>query len=273
MGPKPFEVTNFLESFRLQNDSSFSTVNTARSAISSIIFYEGQPIGQHSDVTVYMKALERLVPKTPKYEHVWDPSVVLRYLTRWSPVHLLDIKLLSYKLLMLLLLATGQRLQTMLKLDISKIQFVGGKAICRIDDKLKTSKPGKSSYVKIREYPANRALCPIRYLREYLKRTEQNRTTKKLFVSCNKPHHQVTTQTLGRWAKTVLKAAGISNAFGAHSTRAAATSSAFYQGVPLDFILDCAAWTSESTFSKWYKKPVQKENQFQNKVFDTHKQN
>ena len=269
--PLPFQVTNFLEHYRLKSDMSFSAVNTARSALSSIITYDKLPVGQHPDVTIYMQALEKLKPKTPRYQNIWDPGTVLRYLTRWSPARLLDMKLLSHKLLMLLLLATGQRIQTISKLNINNLQLKGGKAIFRIDDKLKTSKPGIPTYVTIKEYPANRSLCPIRYLKEYIKRTKSKRTSSTLFIACNKPYHRVTTQTLSRWTKTVLKVAGISNAFGAHSTRSASTTSAFYSGVSIDFIMDCASWSSADTFRRWYQKPVRKENNFQVKVFDSHK--
>ena len=271
LAPEPYQITNFLEFYRLRDSLSFSTINTARSALSAIISYEDVPIGQHKDVVIYMRALERLFPKTPKYRHVWDPGMVLRYLTRWSPAEKLDLRLLSYKLVMLILLATGQRVQTMAKMAVDKIQFRSGKAIIRIDDKLKTSTPGQPTYLEIQEYPANRSLCPLKYLKEYMKRTKHKRSSSRLFVACNKPHHEVTSQTLARWAKTVLKVSGVSNKFGAHSTRAASTSVAFYQGVPLHFIMQCASWKQENTFRKWYKKPVQSDNNFQVKVFDTHK--
>ena len=43
------------------------------------------------------------------------------------------------------------------------------------------------------------------------------------------------------------------------STRAAATSKAHQAGVPIDEIQRAGAWSSETTFSKWYKKELVKD--------------
>ena len=82
-------------------------------------------------------------------------------------------------------------------------------------------------------------------------------TKRKLFLSYVAPHKEVGTQTISRWIKYVLKAAGIDvKTFGAHSTRSAACSAAFQSGVPLDCILSTAGWTNCSTFAKYYNKPI-----------------
>jgi hypothetical protein len=44
--------------------------------------------------------------------------------------------------------------------------------------------------------------------------------------------------------------------FKAHSTRAAATSAANLNQVPIDIIMASAGWSSENTFAKFYKKPI-----------------
>ena len=58
--------------------------------------------------------------------------------------------------------------------------------------------------------------------------------------------------TISRWIKKVLSNSGIdSNVFSAHSTRGAASSSAF-GSVDLDSILSNADWSSGRTFKKFY---------------------
>ena len=44
--------------------------------------------------------------------------------------------------------------------------------------------------------------------------------------------------------------------FKPHSTRATATSKAFFKYVPIEHILSVAGWSSSDTFAKVYKKPV-----------------
>lgn len=89
-------------------------------------------------------------------------------------------------------------------------------------------------------------------------------------MSYTKPHKAVSRDTIGRWVKTVLSSAGIdTKKFKPHSTRAAAVSEASNASVSLDEILSTAGWSSESTFAKFYNKPVVRESQFASSVLDT----
>lgn len=58
--------------------------------------------------------------------------------------------------------------------------------------------------------------------------------------------------------KNVMAKAGIdTSVYKAHSTRAAVTSAAKGKKVPIDTILSTAGWSSESTFARFYDKPIQ----------------
>ena len=59
-----------------------------------------------------------------------------------------------------------------------------------------------------------------------------------------------------RWPKNVMAKAGIDTRE-ALSTRAAVTSAAKGKQVPIDTILSTAGWSSESTFARFYDKPIQ----------------
>ena len=66
----------------------------------------------------------------------------------------------------------------------------------------------------------------------------------------------VTSSTIGRWIKLLLQQVGINTqTFSAHSTRNASVSKAVVSATA-DVILTTAGCSSESTFRKYYKKPV-----------------
>ena len=77
----------------------------------------------------------------------------------------------------------------------------------------------------------------------------------RLFLSLIRPHHPVTSATIACWLKQVLKEAGVSDEFSAHSTRPTAVSIAFDKGVSVSDIMKTADWSSESVFKKYYYKP------------------
>ena len=123
----------------------------------------------------------------------------------------------------------------------------------------KQSRPGKT--VKDFFFPRfteNARLCPVRSLTLYIERTEQLRgTNQQLFIAIIKPHLPVTSSTVARWLKKVISDSGINtDIFKAHSVRVAATSAASNQGVTTDEILKAADWSSDSTFRRFYFKPV-----------------
>ena len=60
-----------------------------------------------------------------------------------------------------------------------------------------------------------------------------------------------------------MKDAGINTSvFKPHSTRGAATSTAKAANVPIHEIMNTAGWRSDSTFAKFYDRPVTNESNF-----------
>ena len=109
-------------------------------------------------------------------------------------------------------------------------------------------------------YPrfSDQRICPVHLLTAYLKRTEGVQGgCKALFIGCKKPYKQVATSTLSRWMKNMLKEAGIdTSVFKGHSVRTAAASAAHKAGVCIKDILRAGNWKRESTFSRFYHKPL-----------------
>ncbi len=104
---------NFLQEL-YQKGLSHSAINTARSALSSVI----QPtnsvsFGSHPLVTRYLKGVFNTRPSFPRYKQVWDVTIVLKFLKSLDPLDSLSLKDLTLKTTMLLALLSGQRCQTL----------------------------------------------------------------------------------------------------------------------------------------------------------------
>ena len=243
------------------NKCGYSALNSARSALSALISLPGDlSIGNHPLITRFLKGVFQIWPALPRYSSIWDVNVVLKYLKSVAPATRLSLKELSYKVTMLLLLLSGQRLQTMKLLNIRDFSYTSSSFSFQISSKVKQTRPGTHlPSLTFKSYAPDRRMCVYTYLKEYLARTEKLRGQEtQLLISFQKPYKGVSTDTIGRWAKTVLSQAGIDTAiFSAHSTRAASVSAAKKKGVPLETIMSTAGWSNAGTFKAYYDKPVQ----------------
>lgn len=215
---------------------------------------------------------EKRTPK-PRYDQIWDASIVLDYLITLNPIENLDLKDLTLKLLMLLLLVTGKRGQSIHLLNITNMNLSETSCSFQLTSHTKTSKPGQpATLITVQEFNKEHGICPIHTLREYIKRTELLRGNyKQLFISFVRPHKPVSRDTISRWTKTVLKNSGIDTTkFTSHSTRAATASKAKQKDVPLDVILSHVGWSTKSTFAKFYDKPIKCQNDIMASAVLTH---
>ena len=203
----------------------------------------------------------------PRYSETWDVNVVLDYLSGLGQPDEQDLKMLTYKTVMLLTLLTGQRRQTLHALDITTMDLNPEKCTFVINSLLKTSRPGKHlAPIEVQAYKLEKKLCPVAHIAEYIKRTKGLPGDQhKFFISYQKPHKEVSAYTVSRWLKNILELAGVNiSKLGAHSTRAATTSAAKAMNMPIDIIMQSAGWPQESTFGKYYHKPVETQANFGN---------
>ncbi|CAG2249708.1 unnamed protein product [Mytilus edulis] len=168
----------------------YSAINTARSMLSSFMSVnQEKTVGQWPLVKRFLKGIFNLKPSLPRYQRTWDVEVVLKYLKTLTPVYMLSLRVLSYKLVTLLLLLTGQRLQTIHSLDLDDITVTDSNIYIDVRSLLKCSKPGR--HLQPIELPAfieDKSLCIVTVLKEYLVRTSCFRKTQKLILSCIKPY-------------------------------------------------------------------------------------
>jgi integrase len=195
----------------------------------------------------------------PRYNVTWDVSVVLKYLETLYPHSAITLRSLTLKLVMIVLLTSGQRGQTVHLMSLDGMHMTNDVCVFHMVDHLKTSKPGVlTPTLVIKRYAVNEKICPLTTLQDYLARMSSfRRGEKKLFISFQKPYKPVTRRTILQWVRTVMSEAGVDTAqFHPHSTRAASTSKAVARAVPIDIITSTAGWQSAVTFQKYYHKPI-----------------
>ena len=250
----------------------YSAMNTIRSAISSVASIDGTPVGQHVLIRRFMKAVFREKPALPRYHTTWDPDIVLNHLKSLGENEELKLLQITKKLTILLLLLSGQRCQTIHCLDINSLTIESSKAEFKILDLLKTSRPGHHlSKVTFNAYEPDRRICVVTTLNHYLARTKNLRgNTTKLLVTSKPPIRAASRDTVQRWTRDVMQAAGINtHYFKPYSTRHASTSKAAKQ-LPLQTLIDTVGWKNQSTFAKYYKKPITQDYQFSDAILINH---
>lgn len=125
------------ESF--ESGASYGTINTTRSALSLLI---SSKIGSDERIKRFMRGVYRTKPPAPKYNFTWDPGVVLIYLASLYPNEDISLDKLTKKVVTILALTTGHRVQTLSLINIKNIKITNDGIQIYIPDIIKTSKTG-----------------------------------------------------------------------------------------------------------------------------------
>ena len=210
MDPFIFSIQNVLVflTAEYEKKASYGTLNSYRSAIALV---HGPDVGENPQIKHFFKGIAKLRPPAAKYDATWDPAIVLNALGNWGANKLLSLEKLTLKLVTLIALITGHRMQTLSVIDIRNIREVNDSMEIKISDRIKTSALNRvQPTLVIPFYKEDINVCPATALKEYLDRTKQFRNLgNKLFISFKNPHKAVTTQSLSRWIKSVLFKSGI----------------------------------------------------------------
>ena len=239
---------------------AYSAINMARSAISAFLGVAGsEPVGSQALVIRFMKGVARNRPSKPRYNCIWDVNCVFTMFRMQPLVEFISLCDLTLRTVMLLSLVSAQRGQSLHLLDIDAMCQTADSFTFYLQGDFKQSRVGHEHLeIVLPAYKGDIRLCIVHTLSVYLNRTKDLRGTSKLLISTVRPHKQVSKATIGRWIKQSLKMAGIdTNTLKSHSTRAAATSAAQRKGVKIAEILKVAGWSNETTFAKFYNKPLQ----------------
>lgn len=198
-------------------------------------------------------------------KEMWDPATLLDALKHWSPAQKIDLKKLTIKLITLILLVSGQRIQTLPLLHLGNMTVSKSSFRFRLVGLLKQSRPGYANPdISLTAYAPDRRICVYTYLQEYLERTKLLRCQEsQLILTYKKPHRKASKATMACWVQQALHVAGIDiSVYGPHSIRSASTSAAQREGATMDDILKTAGWTNTNTFATYYKKPLCKDSNY-----------
>ena len=233
---------------------SFSAINTAKSALLSIVSVDGKHNwNENPDIRRFCKGVFNIKPPSPKYFKTWDADTLVKFLEFLGPLDSLSLKELTLKTLGLIALTSGNRAQSIHLMNTEVMAVHSNYYSFGFTQNIKTSRPGKPQQsIEVHKFN-NVNCCAFTTMAEYLKRTDSLRSTSHLWISFKKPFKAVGRQTISRWLKTLLHMAGLDiSIFTGHSTRMAATSKVNNMGVGLHTILATAGWNSESNFKKFY---------------------
>ena len=172
---------------------------------------DGYTVGQHPLVTRLMKGVFNERPPLPKYTCTWNVQRVLSYITSWGSNDSLSVKQLSRKMAMLLALTRPSRSADLSQLSLCGKQYKPEGVSFAPSGLAKQSRQGKPiTEFFFPSFPHDSGLCPVETLKAYENRTAPYRGgEQKLFLALIKPYKAVTSSTIARWLKSLLKAAGI----------------------------------------------------------------
>lgn len=238
--------------------ASYSTLNSQYSALSFVFSPEDK---DKLFFKRFLKGIYRQKPPQPKYQITWDPSMVLDYLAKMYPLPDVPLPQLTCKLVTLLALVTGHRIQTLSKIRIRNITRFDDRLEIKIPDLIKTSSRTTCQPLLVVPYFTDHPpLCLASVINVYIQITQTHRSEENdhLILTYAKPVHPATTQRISKWIKKTLAESGVDiNYFSSYSTRHAATSAAYRAGVSIEVIRKAAGWTQKSnTFNAFYNRPL-----------------
>lgn len=197
-GLKPFTVNvgniiSFLSDLIL-GSTSYASLRSHKSPLSLVLNIS------NSDELIlnrFLKGAFRMRPIFSKYNVTWDPCNVLNYIKTWYPLESLSLDKLVKKLVMLLVLATGQRLQTISKIYIKNTVQKEDSIEIFITDMLKTSNYNRLQPVmKFKFFVQRHDLCVAKTLIRYLEESELIRNNEDyLVLMYRKPFRRASIQS------------------------------------------------------------------------------
>ncbi|KZS18325.1 Uncharacterized protein APZ42_015524 [Daphnia magna] len=239
-------------------EKAYSTINVYRSMLSSTLPHiDNRPIGQHPLVKSLMSGCYNINPPKPKYNSIWDPELVVRFVSVLGENSRLSIKNLTLKTVTLIALASLLRVSEMAAISTDSLVFSDSSV------KFSLFKPRKAQHngalqVLFISLLQEKLCYPVCALESYIERTGNSRAVSApshVFIALISPFREVSSNTISSWIKCFIGSAGVdTSVFSAHSTRGAAVSKAATSGLSIDAILRAGCWAAESTFSRFYRR-------------------
>ena len=233
---------------------AWSSIRMHRAAVATILEpLTSSPVSQHPMVNRFMRAVYQNRPPQRKLKPIWDVAQVLRMLMDWGPASTLDRVRVTWRLTMLLALASARRASDLTLMHVGEAHMFKSRSIWRFSLVFgaKQDRPGHIPPDVILSRQSSSELCPLTNLEVYLERTETDRSQDyQLLRTTVNPFGPAARTTSRAWLSKVLQLADIEATGG--STRAAAATWASARAVPIATIMSAADWSSISTLSRHY---------------------
>lgn len=249
----------FLADLFYSTKLEYSALNTARSALSAVLEpVDSLSFGKQPIIKRLMRGIFKERPTLPKYTVTYDVDLVFNRIVN-SPLHILDLKTLTFRVATLLCILSGQRSQTLGVMNINFMHKEDTRYIFFISELIKQSRPTfHQAPLEFVSYRDNVCICPVAHIQHYLEETKAIRGSQtEFFISYAPPYKAVKSSTIAKWVVMFLKECGVNTkVFSAHSTRSASTSKSLKNGLSLQDLGKAAGWSGSSTFRKIYNKPI-----------------
>ena len=245
-----------------------STIRNYRSAISAVHkgFQDGSTLSNNEAVSKLLRGMFNSRPPVRRLAPSWSINEVLRSLmgAPYEPMDRAPLDALTHKTLFLVAAASARRRSELHALSVKKgfIRFSPAGVHLLPDPSFLAKNqsasftpkaivlPTLSSVSSIRE---DHLLCPVRALKWYTHRTKHLRGSTALFILPRSPYTPASKDTISKWLiRLILPHVQPNEYVRAHDIRAHASSKAWFQGVPLQDIMDAAAWKTPSSFVSCY---------------------
>jgi len=135
-------------------------------------------VGKHPLVARLLKGAFHARPPLPKYTGTWSVQVVLDHILQWGDTSTLPLKLLTFKLVMLMSLARPSHSADLASLHVNNCQFKPEGVVFPPSTLAKQSRQGKllADYY-FASFPDNKQLCPVETLHQFIHVTTSFRKT------------------------------------------------------------------------------------------------
>ena len=128
-------------------------------------------MGKHPLISRLSKGAFHARPPLPHYLRTWNVEVVLNCMQQWGDTVSLSLKLLAFKLVMLMCLARPSQLADLASLCVNKCQFKPEGVTFLPSGLSKQAKQGKALTDFFASFLVNRQVCPVKMLRHCLQLT------------------------------------------------------------------------------------------------------
>lgn len=253
-----------------------SAVNTTLTAASA-----------ESAAAIVKAVAKAKAPTKPRYdsEDVWNPDLLFSLFDSWESNEKIPLSDLRAKAIALGFMDLMCRSSDLAKCFRSEVSWsLEGDMRVRYLKPKEWKVGGKftqglwSSWIHVQCFGENPKLCTPCVWRAYLTRTEahdepqdisweegnKTHTARGVFVSTNRQGGKIGSLSSDRISNVMvdtMKKAGIDTMrFSAHSARGNAASIAEKAGVPVDAIVRQARWSQKSTYLKWYRRGLARDN-------------